>query len=212
MTLIPPHPDGVPDLMADLEAFLNNDDVTVPHLVRIAIAHYQFETIHPFLDGNGRIGRLLVPLYLVSRGLLAKPSLYLSDFFEKNRTSYYDALMRVRVANDLQHWVIFFLSGVAQTASKGRDVFSAVLKLRTEADASVMSLGRRSSNARAALNMLYRKPILTAAELAVGVGVSQPTADVLIRSLVDLGILNETTGQQRYRSYAFDRYLELFLT
>lgn len=212
MRITQPHPDGVPDLMADFEAFLNNDDITVPHLVRIAIAHYQFETIHPFLDGNGRIGRLLVPLYLVSRGLLAKPSLYLSDFFEKNRASYYDALMRVRVANDLQHWVIFFLNGVAQTAGKGRDVFSAVLKLRTEAEASVMRLGRRSANARMALNMLYRKPIVTAAELSEGVGVSQPTADVLIRSLVDMGILNETTGQQRYRSYAFDRYLELFLT
>ena len=138
---IPPHHEGVPDLMSDLEAFWHNHHINVPHLVRLAITHYQFETIHPFSDGNGRIGRLLVPLYLVSQGLLAKPSLYLSDFFERNRASYYDALMRVRLSNDLIHWVRFFLQGVAETATKGRDVFRQVLLLRTEAEQKVMGLG-----------------------------------------------------------------------
>ncbi|MFH1020721.1 MAG: Fic family protein, partial [Pseudomonadota bacterium] len=157
---IPPHPDGVPELMSDLEKFWHNEAATVPHLVRIAISHYQFETIHPFLDGNGRIGRLLVPLYLVGCGVLSKPSLYLSDFFERNRASYYDALMRVRTSNDMIHWVRFFLKGVAETAQKGRDVFSQILKLRTEVEQAVLGLGKRSPTACESLKVLYRNPMV----------------------------------------------------
>jgi Fic family protein len=209
---IPPHQDGVPDLMSDLEKFWHNDDIQVPHLVRIAISHYQFETIHPFQDGNGRIGRLLIPLYLVSNKLLAKPSLYLSDFFERNRASYYDALMRVRVSNDLVHWVRFFLRGVAETASKGRDVFGEILALRNEVEPALLRLGKRAPNARRALDMLYRRPIITATDLENSIGVSGPTANALIRDLLRLGILREITGQARWRAYAFDRYLKLFVS
>ncbi len=208
---IPPHPESVEDLMADLERFWHDESVRVPHLVRIAISHYQFETIHPFLDGNGRIGRLMVPLYLVSHGVLAKPSLYLSDFFERNRASYYDALMRVRTANDMVHWVRFFLKGVAETAAKGRDVFREVLALRTEVESRIHTLGKRAPNARSAMSVLYRKPIVTAAKLSQELGVTSPTANAIIRDLSHLGVLAETTGQQRYRTYAFDRYLDLFI-
>jgi len=209
---IPPHPDGVPDLMGELELFWHNEGVTVPHLVRVAISHYQFETIHPFLDGNGRIGRLLIPLYLVSNGLLSKPSLYLSDFFERNRASYYDALMRVRESNDMIHWVRFFLSGVAETAAKGRDVFRQILTLRTEVEHAVLALGKRAPNARKALNLLYSKPVVSAADMEKALGISTPTANVLIRDLMKLGIITEITGQQRGRSYSFDRYLSLFFS
>lgn len=209
---IPPHPDGVPDLMSDLEAFWHNEEIVVPHLIRVAISHYQFETIHPFLDGNGRIGRLMIPLYLVSHGLLAKPSLYLSDFFERNRTSYYDALMRVRMSNDLIHWVRFFLQGVAETATKGRDVFRQVLALRTEVEHSVLTLGKRAANARQLLNLLYRKPVVSAADIEAALSVSTPTANALIRDFEGLEILKEITGQQRGRAYAFDRYLRLFFS
>lgn len=209
---IPPHPDGVPDLMSDLEQFWHNESIVVPHLIRVAISHYQFETIHPFLDGNGRIGRLLIPLYLVSHGLLAKPSLYLSDFFERNRASYYDALMRVRVSNDLIHWVRFFLKGMAETATKGREVFQQVLALRTEVEHSVLGLGKRAANGRQALNLLYRKPVISAATLEEALAISTPTANVLIRDLETLGILREITGQQRGRAYAFESYLRLFLS
>jgi len=209
---IPPHHENVPELMSDLEKFWHNESITVPHLVRIAISHYQFETIHPFLDGNGRIGRLLIPLYLISNGLLAKPSLYLSDFFERNRASYYDALMRVRAANDMTHWIRFFLNGVAQTASKGRDVFGQILKLRTEVEKAVLGLGKRAHTARLALSLLYRQPIINAGDVEKALSVSTPTANALIKSLVELDILNEITGQQRWRSYAFEAYLKLFLS
>jgi len=209
---IPPHHENVPELMGDLEKFWHNEEVTVPHLVRAAISHYQFETIHPFLDGNGRIGRLLISLYLTSRGLLAKPSLYLSDFFERNRAGYYDALMRVRTGNDLIHWIRFFLNGVAQTATKGRDVFRQILALRTEVEQAVLGLGKRAHSARRALNLLYRKPIVNAENVEQALSISTPTANALIKALVDLGILVEITGQQRWRSYSFERYLGLFLS
>jgi Fic family protein len=209
---IPPHPDSVPELMSDLEQFWHNDNITVPHLVRIAISHYQFETIHPFLDGNGRIGRLMIPLYMISHGLLAKPSLYLSDFFERNRASYYDALTRVRVSNDLIHWVRFFLQGVADTATKGRDVFRQILALRMEAEQQILVLGKRVPNARQVLNLLYRQPMITAADIEHALGVSTPTANALIRDLQKLGLLVEVTGQLRGRAYVFDRYLSLFIS
>lgn len=207
---IPPHPDGVPALMSDLEKFWHDESITVPNLIRLAISHYQFETIHPFLDGNGRIGRLLVPLYLVSNGLLAKPSLYLSDFFERNRASYYDALMRVRVSNDMIHWVRFFLQGVAETATKGRNVFKEILALRTDAVHKLLSLGKRAPNAKQALNLLYRRPMLSATDLEHGLGVSHPTANALLRDFIRLGILREITGAARHRLYVFETYLELF--
>jgi Fic family protein len=209
---IPPHHDSVPELMGDLEKFWHNDEIRVPHLVRIAISHYQFETIHPFLDGNGRIGRLLIPLYLISHGLLAKPSLYLSDYFERNRAGYYDALMRVRTADDMIHWIRFFLNGVAQTAAKGRDVFRQILTLRTEVEQAVLGLGKRAQTARQALNLLYRKPIINADDATKALSISTPTANKLIQAMVDLGILVEITGQQRYRSYAFERYFRLFIS
>jgi Fic family protein len=209
---IPPHHENVPDLMSDLEKFWHNEEIDVPHLVRAAISHYQFETIHPFLDGNGRIGRLLITLYLISHGLLAKPSLYLSDFFERNRASYYDALTRVRAGNDLIHWIRFFLNGVAQTAIKGRDVFRQILALRTQVEQSVLSLGKRSHSARLALNLLYRKPVVNASDVEEALSITTPTANALIKALVELGILVEITGQQRWRTYVFERYLRLFLS
>jgi Fic family protein len=208
---IPPYADSVPALMGDLEKFWHNEEIQVPHLIRAAISHYQFETIHPFLDGNGRIGRLIIPLYLISHGLLAKPSLYLSDFFERNRTSYYDALMRVRISNDLIHWVRFFLKGVAETATKGRDVFQQILSLRNQVEPAIIGLGKRSTNARKLINLLYRKPVVSAAEIARDLEISTQTANGLIRDLMGLGYLQEVTGRTRHRIYVFDPYLKLFL-
>lgn len=209
---IPPHHDNVPELMGDLEKFWHNDAIAVPHLIRLAISHYQFETIHPFLDGNGRIGRLLIPLYLVSNGLLAKPSLYLSDFFERNRGSYYDALTRVRTSGDLIHWVRFFLNGVAETSAKGRDTFGKILNLRNDVEQRILCLGKRVPNARAALNLLYRRPLVSAADLEQQLGISGPTAQSLLKDLIRLEILTEITGQMRGRLYVFQPYLDLFVS
>jgi Fic family protein len=208
---IPPHHESVPNLMGDLERFWHNDAILVPHLVRIAISHYQFETIHPFLDGNGRIGRLLIPLYLVNHGLLAKPSLYISNFFEHNRASYYDALTRVRENNDIMHWIRFFLSGVQETATKGSEVFRRILSLRTEMENKIQSLGKRAACAHKALEVLYRTPFVSARELEQGIGISRSTTHLLIKDLLKLNILVEITGQARDRVYGFDRYFNLFL-
>jgi len=207
---VPPHHERVAEAMDDLVRFTARRDL--PVLAQAAIAHAQFETIHPFLDGNGRIGRLLIPLYLISHGVLAKPSLYLSDFFERHRASYYDALMRVRVGNDLMHWVRFFLQGVAETATKGREVFRQILALRTDAEQRILSLGKRVPNARAALELLYRTPMVAASDLERRLEVSKPTAHALVRDLERLGLLTETTGQMRDRLYVFDAYLGFFLS
>lgn len=206
----PPHAE-VPDLMGDLEKFWHNETIMVPHLIRIAISHYQFETIHPFLDGNGRIGRLLITLYLVSKGLLAKPSLYISDFFERNRAGYYDALTRVRQSNDLIHWTRFFLKGIAETAIKGRDTFQKILALRTEVERKILGLGKRAANARLMLSLLYRKPIITAVEVQAHLGVTHPTANALLQDFQRFDILHEVTQNERYRVYTFTPYLTLFL-
>ena len=207
---IPPHHENVGNLMGDLEQFWHNEGIHVPHLIRIAISHYQFETIHPFLDGNGRIGRLMIPLYLMHHGILAKPALYLSDFFERNRSSYYDALMRVRTSHDLLHWVRFFLNGVTETAVRGKEVFQAILKLREQVEHEVVILKARAPIARRLLQVLYRQPIISASEISTELKVSTPTAHKLVDTFVDMKILKEFTNRQRGRLYVFDEYFKLF--
>lgn len=208
---IPAHPDSVIELMSDLEQFWHNETINVPHLIRVAISHYQFETIHPFLDGNGRIGRLMIPLYLISHGVLAKPALYLSDFFERNRASYYDALMHVRTSHDMIHWIKFFLNGVIDTATRGQKVFQEILQLRSRVERDVMGLKSRASNARHALDFLYRQPIVSVAELSKAIDLSIPATQKLIDALVQLNILQEVTKQQRRRLYVFEEYFNLFV-
>jgi len=209
---VPPHQDEVPELMSDLEKFWHDEHIDVPHLVRAAVSHYQFETIHPFCDGNGRIGRLLIPLYFISHGLLEKPSLYLSDFFERHRASYYDALMRVRIANDMVHWVRFFLTGVAETAERGKATFQRILALRGEVEHALYGMGRRARTGKELLILLYRRPFVTAGEIALELKVSTPTANTLIREFVEMGILKQVAGAERNRVFAFERYFGLFLS
>jgi Fic family protein len=207
---IPPHHNEVADLMSDLENFWHNEKIQVPDLIRIAISHYQFEAIHPFLDGNGRIGRLLITLYLISRGLLNKPSLYLSDFMERHRGAYFDALTRVRSSNDLVHWVVFFLDAVIETSRNSQKTFQDIMSMRNELESQMVTLGRRAENARTLLLHLYQRPAMNGKEVASLLQVTPRAANGLIEQFIKLGILEETTGFQRNRLYVFRRYLALF--
>ncbi|PEN09657.1 cell filamentation protein Fic [Longimonas halophila] len=207
---VPPVHTSIADLMSDLEAFVHNEDVFVPELIKIAIVHYQFETVHPFLDGNGRVGRLLITLYLVERGILNRPILYLSDFFERNRTHYYDNLMRVRENNDMAQWLKFFLVGVIETAKSGIDTFDAILKLQEDVDELVEPLGRRAENARKVIRALYERPLTDAERVASITGLSMTAAYNLIDAMEDVGLLEEITGAKRNRLYLFERYTNLF--
>jgi Fic family protein len=207
---IPPHHEDMADLLSDLERFWHNDQIQIPNLIRCALSHYQFETIHPFQDGNGRIGRLLITLYLVSNNLLTKPSLYLSSYLDKHRGTYYDSLTRVRESNDIGHWVRFFLQAVAETADKGKETFHHLLTLRNEVDRKVVRLGRRAENARKLIMHLYGKPSVNVNEVVNLLGIQYYSANQLVASLVDCGILQETTGQQRNRYFMFGDYLRIF--
>lgn len=207
---VPPHHSLVPDLMSDLEKFLNNTDIHVPHLIRIGMAHYQFEAIHPFLDGNGRIGRLLITLYLVSQNVLTRPTLYLSDFIEKNRNHYYDNLISVSENNDMVHWLKFFLVGVTTTANQAIDTFHKILALRYQVEKKIMTLGRRIPNAQALLRYLYKKPVVTVIDVIEELKVTKQTASTLIQDFEGLHILQEQTGFKRNRVFIFSDYLSLF--
>ncbi len=207
---IPPHHNEVDELMGDLEKFLHNEEILVPHLIKIAIAHYQFETIHPFLDGNGRIGRVLITLYLVGNGLLKKPSLYLSDFIERNKAAYYEALTLVRTENDLNHWIKFFLEAVIVTANSGVKTFQDILSLKQEMDAKVMEFGKKAHNASKLVELLYQRPIIAIGDIVEPLGVSKPTANSLVNEFENRGILKEITGYERNKLFVFEKYLSIY--
>ncbi|WP_138431948.1 Fic family protein [Fodinibius saliphilus] len=207
---IPPIHESIPELMSDLEHFVHNEEIYLPDLIKIAIVHYQFETIHPFLDGNGRVGRLMITLYLVSQGILKQPILYLSDFFERHRQAYYDNLMRVREKDDIIQWIKFFLAGVIDTAKSGIKTFDAIMQLQQQVDHDLQEMGKRVGKAQQVIRQLYERPIITAEGVSKAADVSMPTAYKLIRSLEDVDILTEVTGAERNRLYVFKQYINLF--
>ncbi len=209
---VPPHHQQVPALMGDLEKFIHNDQIHVPHLLKIALIHYQFETIHPFLDGNGRLGRLIIVLYLVSFGLLHKPALYLSDFFERHRGEYYEHLMAVRTTHKLEPWVRFFLLGMRETAALSIQVFKDILALKEGIERESMPTFhvRRQANAQALMRALYQNPMVSIKSVAQLIQAQTNTAAALIDDFVKLGILQEFTGQKRNRLFVFERYVRLF--
>ena len=208
---VPPSHEYLPDLLSDLELFLNNDAVKIPHLIRIAIAHYQFETIHPFLDGNGRIGRLLITLYLVYSKVLQQPLLYLSDFFEKNKTLYYDNLTFVRTKNDLTQWIKFFLTGVSETAQNSAHTLKSIIDLRRRCEKTILNdFGKRAAAGIDLLHLLFSKPIISGTAVQDMLNLSAKAANSLLRTFTEAAILKETTGYRRNRTFIFDEYIRLF--
>jgi Fic family protein len=207
---VPPPASDLGRLLSDLEYFANDQEHPLPDLLRAAIMHYQFETIHPFLDGNGRVGRLLITLYLISTGTLRSPVLYLSDFFERNRRLYYDNLSGVHTNNDLRQWLRFFLVGVAETARDGIRTFDGILRLSKEVDGKLVMMGRRAVDAHILLQALYVRPVITISEAATLIGKSMNTSSRLIQTLQEVGILQERPTRGKEKLFEFGEYLALF--
>jgi len=208
---IPPYHEELPELLSDFEKFLNNNEISIPHLVRIAIAHYQFETIHPFLDGNGRIGRLLITLYFVANGIMNKPLLYLSEFFEKNKTLYYDNLTFVRTRNDMVQWIKYFLTGVIQTAENAVNRLNEIIELKKSIETQyIVKMGKGSKYGFVLLEYLFSKPVVSYKDVQKLFGFTPRVTNNFVNTFVEYGILNEVTGQKRNKVFIFNKYLDLF--
>lgn len=207
---VPPDHEKIPELMADLETFAHEENLHLPPLFRVALLHYQFETIHPFLDGNGRIGRLMIPLYLMSVGILKAPVLYLSDYFERNREEYYDRLTRVRTDNDLGGWMIFFLDGVTETAKNGVETFDRILKFQRHWQETMREWKTQAQSGLTLFHHLFVNLTINANTAMTVCDISLPTAYKLIDRFVENDLLKEITGAKRGKIYVFEPYLDLF--
>jgi Fic family protein len=209
-TFVPPPPHEVPQALSDLERFLHSDS-PLPVLVQIGLAHAQFETIHPFLDGNGRLGRLLITFLLTERKRLARPVLYLSHYFKRHRAEYYDRLQAVRDTGDWEGWLAFFLRGVAEVAHQATQTVAAILRMREDYRARITErLGRAAGNGHRIMERLFDHPILTVGTVREWLGVTPAGANQLVNRLVDIGLLREITGYARNRRFRFEPYLRLF--
>ncbi len=209
-TFVPPPPDVVPGALAELERFLHGED-DVPLLIRIGMAHAQFETIHPFLDGNGRVGRLMITFLLCERGVLPKPVLYLSSFFEQHRADYYGLLRAVHTRGELEEWLAFFLRGVARTSLDAAETAGSILQLRERHRAEVAErLGRAAGNGLRVLEHLFEQPIVSTKDVQALLGITFAGANQIVRRLVSLGVLREVTGRARNRRFRYDAYVRLF--
>ncbi len=207
---VPPSHIEIPELMSDLEFFLNNGDVRVPYLIRIALAHYQFESIHPFLDGNGRIGRLMIPLYLLNQQVLSKPCFYISDYFEKNRSEYYDYLTKVRTKNDILSWIKFFLRAVIDTSESAKNKFSQVVRLTNQYRDLEYSVKGRGKNISCILEAFYNDPILSINDLQEKTGLSRTAITSITNELRKENVLREMTGYNRNKLYILYDYFAIF--
>ena len=195
--------------MSDLEKYINADDDDLDILIRSALIHYQFETIHPFLDGNGRIGRLLITLFLMEKGLLATPVLYISYFLKKNRIEYYDRLTEVRNKGNYEQWVKFFLQAVLESAEDAAVTIDKLTALHDKNTAAITNMGRASKNALQLLTYLEANPIIEITKTARALDMSFNTVSAAIKRLCDAGILVQSSGEQRNRVFSYEEYLNL---
>jgi Fic family protein len=205
---VPPPPDELMNCLGDLETFLH-DKSTYPILIRAAIAHVQFETIHPFLDGNGRLGRLLITLMLCEEDVLRSPVLYLSLYLKENRARYYELLQAVREQGDWESWVEFFLDGVAETSEQGISTARRLMTLFDEDSKKIAKLGRAASSALRLHTELKRTPMVAVPLIAKKLGLSQPTIQKALDNLFELKIVKEATGKRRSRVYSYHHYLRI---
>lgn len=209
-TFVPPPPHEIPHLLGDLELFLHGDS-SLPLLIRIGLAHAQFETIHPFLDGNGRIGRLLITFLLCEKEVLLKPVLYLSHFFKRYRQEYYESLQAVRDSGDWEQWLVFFLRGVFEVSQEATDMARRILLLREQHRQLITDeLGRVAGNGHRVLEHLYQSPIVSVATVQSLIDATYPAANNLVNQLVEHGLLHEITGQKRHRRFLYREYINLF--
>lgn len=206
---VPPSPDKVIDLLSDLEKFLHDDQIHFSALIKAALAHHQFETIHPFLDGNGRLGRLLITFILCVEGVLQKPLLYLSLFFKANRQAYYDHLQHVRETGDWEEWIRFFLIGVIETTDEAINAAQRILQLFDEDRKKIVAFDKSSLSLLLVYNYLQKYPITNAKKIMEECNITLPTVGKTIQYLVDLRIIEETTGKARNRIYAYRKYLNI---
>ena len=206
---VPPSIADLDAAMEDFDRFANRND-DLPVLIRLAIMHYQFETIHPFLDGNGRIGRLMIPLYLLSRNILGKPCFYISDYFETHRSEYYAALQDTRVRNDMERWICFFLRASIATARKAKDTFNRVLRLVDKYNRYIAETKSMHTTTSSIIREMYSRPIASVAILSEMTGIGVTIVNSAVNTLVADGVLSEITGGKRNRVFMLTEYMEIF--
>jgi Fic family protein len=208
-TFVPPPPDYLMDCLGALEKFLHDDPVKTPLLIKAALAHVQFETIHPFLDGNGRIGRLLISFLVCAEGALREPMLYLSLYFKRNRQTYYDLLQSVRLKGDWEGWVRFFLTGIEETADEAAATARRLMKLAADDEHRIQSLGRGAGSALRVHRFLQRVPLSSIIVACRELRLSFPAVTSAVNRLEAIGIVTEVTGRQRGRLFAYAEYLQI---
>jgi Fic family protein len=207
---VPPPVEDMHRCLQELESFLH-DDSGLPTLIRVGLAHAQFETIHPFLNGNGRVGRLLITFFLVQEEVLREPILYLSIFFKRHRQDYYDRLQAISEKGDWEGWLAFFLQGVAEVSGEATTTARQIVRLREEERTRIgEELGRRAGSGLQLLEHLFRNPVVNVKRVEEVTGLSQPAANALTNAMVEIELLREMTGRKTYRVFGFDRYLQLF--